>query len=338
MFRRGRDVRYDAAMTAVVLIVSLAVVTAGAEALVRGASGLALRLGVSPLFVGLTIVGFGTSSPELAASITATLRGVTDVSVGNVVGSNIFNVAVILGIAALIYPIRVKLAAVRRDLGVAIAASVVPLAALLFDGRIGRAAGGTFVVVLAVYLVVSYRAARHGDAQARERARGQLDTTVAVPSARPGSPWRNVLFVVAGLLLLIAGARYFVGAAIDVARSLGWSERVIGLTIVAAGTSLPELATSVVAGIRRSPDIAIGNVIGSNIFNVLGILGASAMIRPQGIARAVMTVDVPVMLAVTLALLPIMKTGGRISRVEGAMLLGGYGVYLAFLLGASGGL
>jgi cation:H+ antiporter len=316
------------AVTVLQLILSLAVVTLGAEALVRGASALALRLGVSPLFIGLTIVGFGTSSPELAASVTATLRGATGVSVGNVVGSNIFNIAVIVALTAMITPLRVELRAVRRDLAVAVAAALAPTLAFMEGGSLGPALGFGFLLVLAAYLVVAYRGARTASLELAE-----LDGIVAVPSSGPsGGPWREIALAAVGLVLLIVGARFFVDAAIELAQTMRWSERLIGLTVVAAGTSLPELATSVVAGLRRNPDIAIGNVIGSNIFNVFGILGLSAVVHPQTISWAVLSVDVPVMLAATLALLPIVKTGGRISRREGLLLLVGYGAYLAGLI------
>lgn len=317
------------------LIVSLAVVTLGAEGLVRGASLLALRMGVSPLFIGLTIVGFGTSSPELAASVVATLRGSTGVSVGNVIGSNIFNIGVIVGITALIRPIRAQLGAIRRDLRVAIGAAAIPWLSLLFGGTLPRAGGVIFVLLLLVYLAVAYRSNRSAPADEASLAENELMDTVAVPRTSGrilDLAWVNAVLVVGGLILLIAGSRVFVTSAITLARSAGLSELLIGLTIVSAGTSMPELVTSVVAGARRNPDIAVGNIIGSNIFNIFGILGLSAIIRPQVLDTHVLAIDVPVMMLATLALIPIIRSRGVISRAEGAILLLGYGLYLVVLL------
>jgi len=317
------------------LILSLGVVTVGAEGLVRGASKLALRMGVSPLFVGLTIVGFGTSSPELAASIVATLKGSSDVSVGNVIGSNIFNVGVIVGITALIYPIRAQLRAVRRDLAVAIAAAAVPWLSLAFGSTLPRGAGALLVSVLMAYLLFAYKSDRRASAGDVQLAKDELLDTVDIPRSRVRfleRTWANAALVVVGLILLIGGSRVFVTSALTLARSAGISELLIGLTIVTAGTSLPELVTSVVAGARRNPDIAIGNIIGSNIFNVFGILGLSAIVRPQTLAPRVNTIDVPIMFLATLALIPIIRSDGVISRREGAILLVGYGVYLTTLV------
>lgn len=317
------------------LIVSLGVVTLGAEGVVRGASLLALRMGVSPLFVGLTIVGFGTSSPELAASVVATLKGSSSVSVGNVIGSNIFNVGVIVGIAALIRPIRVQLSAVRRDLLVTIAAAIAPWLSLAFGATLPRAGGVLFVLLLVVYLVVAYRSARSAIPADARLAEDELLDTVAVPKGSrrlQDLAWVNVVFVVGGLILLVAGSKVFVTTAIELARTAGIAELVIGLTIVSAGTSLPELVTSVVAAARRNPDIAVGNIIGSNIFNVFGILGLSAIIHPQTMGPHVLAIDIPVMLLATLALVPIIQSHGIISRAEGVMLLVGYGSYLVVLL------
>lgn len=322
-------------MDLIALIVSLGVVTLGAEGLVRGASLLALRTGVSPLFVGLTIVGFGTSSPELAASVVATLQGSSDVSVGNVVGSNIFNVGVIVGITALVHPIRAQLRALRRDLGVAIAAALAPCVAWGLGASLPRAVGVLFLSVLVAYLVVAYRAGRR--AAAPDAALAERELLDTLPATRSDSTvlekvWVNLLLVVGGLFLLVAGSRVFVATAIELARAAGVSELLIGLTIVSAGTSLPELLTSVVAGARRNPDIAVGNIIGSNIFNVFGILGLSSVLRPQHLADSVLRVDVPVMVLATLALVPMIRSKGVISRREGLLLLVGYGVYLTSLL------
>jgi cation:H+ antiporter len=314
-----------------ILLGSLVVVTLGAEGLVRGASALALRAGISALFVGMTVVGFGTSSPELAASLTATLRGAGDVSVGNVVGSNILNIALIVGITAMIRPIRVQLGAVRRDVLVALGASLVPLASLAMGGTIPRGAGVVLLAVLVGYLGISYRTARRAAAAERDLALEEVESTLDVDPAGRGlgdRVWFNLLLVVAGLALLVLGSRMFVGAALNLARAVGMSDLVVGLTVVAAGTSLPELVTSAVAALRRNPDIAIGNVIGSNIFNLLGILGTCAVVSPQAVGREVILVHTPVMVLVTLALLPVLKTGGVVSRREGIVLVLAYVAYV----------
>lgn len=322
-------------MELAVLLASLVVVTMGAEALVRGASTLALRAGVSALFVGLTIVAFGTSSPELAASLTATLRGSTDVSVGNVVGSNIFNVGLILGLTALVHPIRVRLHAIRRDLMVAMAAATVPFLSVLMGGQVSRSAGLFLVSALFVYVAASYRSARTAHREERELARDEIQSTLAVDLSHDrlrDRTWVNIVQVLLGMLMLVLGSRYFVGSAMELASRAGMSDLAIGLTVVSAGTSLPELVTSLVAAKRRNPDIAIGNVIGSNIFNLLGILGACALVEPQAVARQVLYLDAPVMCLATLALLPIMRSGGVVSRTEGVALIVGYAAYLAVTL------
>lgn len=316
-----------------ILVFSLILVTVGAELLVRGAATLALRMGLSALFVGLTIVGFGTSSPELAASLVATLRGSSDVSVGNVVGSNIFNIAVILGLTAVLAPIRVHFAAVKRDLFIAILAAIVPFVALLQGGTVGRVAGVILLGGLAAFLTLAYRSARRVPAIVDAEAHSQVESTFEGPRAAGrwlDSPWVNVGLVVAGLTLLVIGSRFFVESAIALAAAAGIPELIVGLTIVSAGTSLPELVTSLVAARRGNPDIAVGNVIGSNIFNGFGILGLCATVKAQSVSAWVLMVDAPVTLFVTLALLPIVRSGGQISRKEGAGLLA---VYVAYIVG-----
>ncbi len=317
----------------ITLAIALAVVTLGAEALVRGASSLALRLGVSPLFVGLTVVGFGTSSPELAASVVATLGGSAGVSVGNVVGSNIFNIGVIVGITALIYPIRAQLRVIRRDLVIAIVAACAPWLSLAFSGTLPRVAGVLLVMSLLAYVTAAYRTGRRATAEEQGLAKAEVKDSLEIPRAAwLGQAWVNAALVVVGLAMLIVGSRYFVSSALVLAKAAGMSELLIGLTVVSAGTSLPELVTSVVAGVRRNPDIAIGNIIGSNIFNILGILGLSAIIRPQTLSADMLTFDVPVMLVATIALVPLIRSAGRISRLEGAMLLVGYCAYVTALV------
>ncbi len=290
-------------------------------------------MGLSPLFVGLTIVGFGTSSPELAASVVATLEGSTDVSVGNVIGSNIFNIGVVVGITALIHPIRAHLRALRRDLAVAVVAAAAPWLSLGFGGTLPRGAGVLLVSSLVIYLLVAYRSSRRASSQDTQMAKDELLDTVETPKLRAlDQTWVNVVLVAGGLTLLVLGSRAFVGSALTLARAAGMSELMIGLTVVSVGTSLPELVTSIVAAGRRNPDIAVGNIIGSSIFNVFGILGISAIVRPQTLSPQILAFDVPIMVLATLALVPMIRSGGSISRLEGLLLLLGYGGYLTIVL------
>lgn len=311
------------------LVVSLGLLTLGAELLVRGSVRIAQRAGLSSFFIGLTIVGFGTSTPELAASLAAAMRGQGDIAVGNVIGSNIFNIAVILGIAAIVCPIPIKVAAVKREGLIVILAGAVPFAALLTGGVIGRPLGAVLVAGLCAYLYMAYRA---GKRDAHADLLTELEKEVGVePSKSDGSVVLSLVFLACGLGLLIFGARVLVDSATTIARGAGISELVIGLTIVAAGTSMPELATSAVAALRRQPDIAIGNVLGSNIFNIFGILGVTCIVRPQMVADQVFVLDGPVMLGLSVLLLPLMFSASRISRAEGVVLLACYGGYLATL-------
>lgn len=320
-------------LTLLMVLAGLALLVAGAELLVRGASTLALAFGMPSLIIGLTVVAFGTSAPELAVSLKASLAGQSDISVGNVIGSNTFNVLLILGISAAIVPLAVSSQLVRLDVPIMIGAS--GLAWLMAaNGVIGRLEGVVLLAGIVGYTaMLIWLGKRQGN---------------AVALAEPEAPKREAasirrlivpsLMVVAGLVLLVLGAGWLVEGAVELARVLGVSELMIGLTIVAAGTSLPELATSVVASIRGERDIAVGNIVGSNIFNILAVLGAAATVAPDGVAvsPAMLRFDMPVMLAVALVCLPVFFTGGRISRLEGVLLLGYYGAYVAYLvLGAS---
>lgn len=289
----------------------------GAEALVRGSSQLAARFGIPPLVIGLTIVAFGTSSPELLVSVSAAFQGVSDVAVGNVVGSNIFNIAVILGITAMIRPPAVHVDLIRREIPIMIVVSLVGAVLVQFGG-VPRLAGVALVIGLVVYLVVSVRMARK-QPQPEEMA---VKPTMAV--------WLCTVLIVVGLAVLMGGSHLFVTGAIEMARKFGVSEAVIGLTIVAAGTSLPELATSVVAAFKRESDVAIGNIVGSNIFNLLGILGITACILPLEVVGITLR-DAAFMLGFAVLLLPFAFSQKSISRREGLVFLVGYGAYL-FLL------
>ncbi len=312
--------------TIYLIVLSLGLLTMGAEVLVRSSAGLARRLGVSPFVIGAVIVGFGTSTPELSASTVAALRGSTDIAVGNVVGSNIFNVAVVLGVAALIRPIRTDPRAIRFDLAVAIAVSVIPWLSMLTGGDLPRWMGVLMLLGLAAFVVRSFRHGRVDDPET-EMGKAMAEEVEAGKSVVFG-----IIGTIAGLVLLVGGAKMLVDSAVDIARAAGLSELVIGLTIVAVGTSLPELVTSVVAAMKGHAELALGNVLGSNIFNLLGILGVTTVITPQRIAGQSLWLDTPLMLGLVLALAVIAYTGKRISRGEGAVLAGLWVVYVGVLL------
>jgi cation:H+ antiporter len=317
---------------ALMLIAGLILLVAGGELLVRGASRIAEGFGISRLVVGLTVVAFGTSSPELMVTVRAAFASgpAADLALGNVVGSNILNVLLILGLSAVVTPLVVSRALVWREVPLMSAASVL-LLVFAWNGSIGRLEGVLFLAGLIAYIVFTVREVR------RERppeAGGGDDA-----AAETGRPLINALSVLAGLGLLVAGANWFVEGAIGLARLIGLSEVIIGLTIVAVGTSLPELVTSVLASIRGEREIAVGNIVGSNLFNILGVLGVAALVAPTGIpaASSILTFDGPVMLAVAFACLPIFFTGHRIDRWEGFVFLGYYVAYVAYLiLDASG--
>jgi cation:H+ antiporter len=301
----------------------------GAEALVRGASRLAAGVGVPPLVVGLTVVAFGTSAPELAVSVGGTLTGNSGVAVGNIVGSNIMNVLLVLGGSALIAPMIVKSQLVRLDVPLMIIASVaVWLMAL--NGTISRFEGMTLFGALIVYLVVVYQSVRRG----KKAAAVDVEIEGADEALTPKVVLVNLGLLLAGLLGLTLGARWLVEGAVEGAKWLGVSELVIGLTVVAIGTSLPEMATSILAALRGERDLAVGNVVGSNLFNLLCVLGLTASVSPLGLGveRAAVTFDLPVMVAVAFVCLPIFVTGGRVSRGEGLLLIGYFVAYITFVL------
>jgi cation:H+ antiporter len=315
-------------MAAVAIVIGLGLLATGAELLVRGASRLARALGLSPLIVGLTVVAYGTSAPEFAVSMKAALSGQADIALGNVVGSNTFNILFILGLSALIAPLLVSQQLVRLAVPLMIAVSGLTWA-LAADGTVSRAEGMGFVAGI---LACTYFLARQGW-KTRISAR-------AVANSKQNSITRlelrhvlvNALLVIVGLAFLAVGARWVVSGAANLARFFRVSELLIGLTIVSAGTSLPELATSVIATVRGERDIAVGNVVGSNIFNIMAVLGASAAISGRvSVAPAALHLDIPVMVATALVCLPVFFTGGRISRWEGALFLGYYAAYVLYL-------
>ena len=285
----------------------------GGDALVRGAVGIARRLGIPPLVIGLTIVGFGTSTPELLVSVDAALRGVPDIAIGNVIGSNIGNVLLIAGLSALIWPIRVAGDTLKRDTAVMMASALV-LVPLFWMGAMGRIPGLALVASLAIYLFIAFR----------QGGNDHEDTgTTPIPAA-----WVSALWLVGGIVVLVFGAQALVDGAVNIARSYGVSEAFIGLTVVAVGTSLPELATSVVAALKRQSEIAIGNIVGSNIFNVLGILGITAVISPIPVADRFLAFDLPVMIAASVVLTGFLVFRPVIGRVSGALMLAGYAAYV----------
>ncbi len=290
----------------------------GSESLVRGSSCLAAHFGIPPLIIGLTIVAFGTSAPELIVSIYAAFKGASDVALGNVVGSNIFNIAVILGITALIRPPSVHIDLIRREIPLMICVSIIGFG-LISYGQITRIAGCILFLGLCAYIVFSIRAARRQPSEEPE-----------APSARRSPVWVYGVLIVVGLGVLIFGSNLFVAGSVAMARDFGFSEAVIGLTIVAAGTSLPELATSLVAAIKKESDVAIGTIVGSNIFNILGILGLTASIHPIEVENIEIR-DAAFMLGLSILLLPFAFSQRSVSRVEGGVFLAIYGLYLYLL-------
>jgi len=334
------------------LVTGLGLLTFGADLLVRGSSSLALRLGISPFVVGLTVVGFGTSSPELAASLAAAIRGSGDIAVGNVVGSNIFNIAVILGLTALIVPIPIRFRAIRAELLWTVVAGAVPWLALLVAGQqISRWMGAVIFAGLGVFLVRAFIVGRRAPDAPEPRLEADLlelvpgaprsagttghadsQTTTRPRFAFTQTAWWAVVLSIVGLGLLVGGSQLLVGGAVSIARSLGISELVIGLTIVAAGTSMPELVTSIAAALRKSADLALGNILGSNVFNIFGILGLTAIVAPQRVTQQSIVLDTSVMFGISVLLAVMCFTGSKISRWEGAVLIVLFAIYTTVLI------
>ncbi|MEJ2217435.1 MAG: calcium/sodium antiporter [Gemmatimonadota bacterium] len=318
---------------AVRFLVGLAFLVWGAERLVRGSSSLARRLGVPPVVLGLTVVAFGTSSPELAVSIGAALAGRPEIALGNVVGSNIVNVLLILGLSATVTPLIVSARLVRFDVPVMISVSALTML-LALDGRLGRLDGVLLLVTGAAYFFVLYRTARltGDDSAPRAGAPATRPPRHKHDTKRPPSLLRILFAVGLGLALLILGAHWLLRGAVAIATALGVSPLIVGLTVVAVGTSLPELATSIAASVRREQDIAVGNVVGSNVFNLLVVLGTVAVLSGDLVVeRETLQLDLPVMLAVAVACLPVFFTGSRIGRWEGLLFLAYYAAYIAFV-------
>ena len=306
------------------LIVGLGLLYLGAQILVKGGAALALRLGLNALVVGLTVIAYGTSSPEMVVSVSASLQDNGAIAIGNVVGSNICNIALILGVCALVSPLSASAQIIRREIPIMIGVAVL-LAAMLWDEQLSRLEGGVLFAGIVVYTVLTVREAR-----AETKGKAEQEYGEDFPAGSMGLG-KSVLLVVAGLGVLVVASQLFVGGAVVLAKSWGVTEAVIGLTVVAVGTSMPEFATSLVAAVRGHGDVAIGIVVGSNIFNVLGILGIAALINPidtSGLSR----VDLATMVVAALAMLPAARSGGVISRLEGAVLLFAYFGYTAWLV------
>jgi len=315
----------------VFMVAGLVVLTMGADLLVRGASRLALTFGISPLVVGLTIVAFGTSAPELAVSCMSAYSGASDIAVANVVGSNIFNVLFILGVSALVAPLVISQQIVRMDLPIMLGVSIL-LYCLSLDGKLSlwdSAMLFTIIVAYTVFLIVESRR------ESKAEVLAEYDAEMAdITQGNGGNLFMNIVLISAGLAMLVFGSKYFVDGAIEIARFLGVSEVIIGLTIIAAGTSLPELATSVVAAFKGERDIAIGNVVGSNIFNICSVLGLSGLISMGTLttASSMINVDIPVMIGVALLCLPLFRAGFILTRANGALFVALYVFYVIYLI------
>ncbi|MGB5440525.1 MAG: calcium/sodium antiporter, partial [Gammaproteobacteria bacterium] len=305
------------------LLLGLTLLTLGGEALIRGSLGAARHFGVSPLLSGLVIVGFGTSAPELVVSVEAALANQPDIALGNVVGSNIANILLILGTCALITPLAVRPLALRRDAVTVVAASLLFLV-LAGGGVLGLTDALILLMCLATYLVWAYWSEKYQHVAAAEVHLAEGGELTAVPKPL----LITVLLSITGLLLLIGGSHVLIKGATGLAESLGVSQALIGLTVVAVGTSLPEFSISVIAALRRHADVAVGNILGSNIFNLLGILGVSALLQPLPVHARIQQYDQWVMLGAAILLLLFLYTGQRLSRLEGVLLLAGYGCYI----------
>jgi cation:H+ antiporter len=306
------------------IIIGLVLLAVGAEGLVRGSSAVALRLGVTPLVVGLTIVAFGTGSPEFAVSIGSALEGNASLALGNVIGSNISNIALILGIAAIIKPLQARAEIIRRETPIMVAVTGF-LWLLLYDGELSRLDGAILTVGAIAYTFLTYYLSKK---KQKKEVEAEFEEAYEIPKS---AVWKDIAFIVIGLGILVLGAKLLVDGAVTVAKSLGLSEVVIGLTIVAIGTSLPELATSVVASLKDEADVALGNAIGSNVLNILAVLGVTALIQPISL-EGVRTLDLGVMFGSAILFNVLLGRNFKLDRIEGTLLLIGYAIYIYTLL------
>jgi cation:H+ antiporter len=317
-------------ITLLLFVVGLALLIGGAEVLLRGATRLAAAVGISPLVIGLTVVAFGTSSPELAVTIQSAWADQGDLALGNIVGSNICNVLLILGFSALITPLIVSQKLTRLDVPLMIGLSFLVLI-LGLDGQISRLDGALLFVGIIIYTIWSIRQSRQESRKIRQEYAQEFG-----PGRQESGGWLfiRVVQIIAGLAMLTVGSGWLVDGAVALARNLGVSELIIGLTIIAIGTSLPEIAASVVASLRGEQDIAVGNVVGSNIFNILSVLGLTSLVSPNSVnvPLAALSFDIPVMIATAVACLPIFLNGHRIARWEGGLLFGYYLAYILYLI------
>ena len=310
------------------VLMGFVALTVGADFLVRGASRLALAFGITPLVVGLTVVAFGTSAPEAAVSVWSVASGEGGIAVGNVVGSNIFNILFVLGLSALVAPLIVSQQLVRLEVPILIGVSVI-FFAMSLDGQIDRLDGGLLFTGVIIYTIWAIRRSRREKKDIADEYEAEFGDTKA-----EGSLPINLAWTFGGILLLIAGSRVLVTGAVDIAEYFKVSKVIIGLTIISVGTSLPEVATSVIASIKGERDIAVGNAIGSNLFNIMAVFGLTGLVAPAGVvvAETVLRFDMPVMIAVAAAILPIFFSGHLIRRWEGGLMFAYYWIYLAFLI------
>lgn len=314
------------------LLLGLGLLYVGAQVLIKGGAALALRLGLNALVVGLTVIAYGTSSPEAVVSVKASLADNGAIALGNVIGSNICNIALILATCALVSPVAASTQVIRREIPIMIGVTLL-LAGLLWDGTLGRFDGAVLFAGIVAYTWFTVRDARRAHGR-HESDEAEKEYAAEIPADHP-SLGKSIGLVVVGLAVLVGGSQLFVDGAVRLAESWGVSQAVIGLTIVAIGTSMPEFATSLVAAVRRHADVAIGNVVGSNLFNILGILGVAALLRPID-ASGISKVDLAMMTGVAVALLPLARSGGRVNRWEGAALLALYVAYTVWLVRSMG--
>jgi cation:H+ antiporter len=302
----------------VLFLVGLLGLYLGAEWMVGGASRLAVNVGIRPIVVGLTVVAFGTSSPELAVSLIAVFEQSDGIAIGNIIGSNIANIGLILGVSALVKPLRVDSDVLRRELPIMVVVSILFIA-LLYDGTIGLWDGCILFAGLLFYLGYQLKDVFKGDVQEKDARPGE--------ASAPRNGW-NVMLILVGLGLLVVGAKLMIDSGVVIARQFGISEIVIGIALVAIGTSLPELATSLVSALRGESDISVGNIIGSNLFNIMCVVGLVAIVSPLSVDRELLYFELPIMLVFSLVLFPFMRTGFVLSRLEGGLLLLGYGLFI----------
>ncbi|MDR4504959.1 MAG: calcium/sodium antiporter [Candidatus Scalindua sp.] len=298
----------------------------GAEWFVKGSSNLSRDLGIRPIIIGLTVVAFGTSSPELAVSLTAAFKGSDNISIGNIIGSNIANIGLVLGITAIVFPLRVERIIMKKELPLMIGISFL-FCVMAMDKVIGVIDGS--ILFMGIFLYVGYQIYNTVNSKVNGESSGSIKKNDSAINRK--TVLRNILYITLGLPFLLAGAQLLVKSAIGIAGGFGVSEMVIGLTVVALGTSIPEMATSVVSAFRRETDICVGNIIGSNIFNILMVIGSVALVRPLAVNQDTLFFELPVMLLFSIALIPMIRGNLTVNRIEGFLLTFGYGIFIFFL-------